>query len=118
MVCLSETYLFNIENYVKAYFDDKTYHRIHIRLLEYVEVDERAGSKGGVHGLCPWSQPMSKGCGEQQCIPSDRLREAFLESRSLISWKRDKLLFVVNTGHTVDAAEAVQQTVLSVGGAV
>ena len=56
MVCLSETYLFDIENNVKACFDDKIYEIIHIRLLEYVKVDERAGAEG----LCPWSRPMSR----------------------------------------------------------
>ena len=46
MVCLSEIYLFDIENDVKACFDYKKYDRIHIRLLEYVKVDKRAGSNG------------------------------------------------------------------------
>ena len=42
-VCLKPTFL--------ICFDDKIYERIHIRLLEYVKVDERAGAEGHVPGL-------------------------------------------------------------------
>ena len=57
MVNISKNYSFDIENDVKACFDDKIYDRIDIRLLEYLKVGKRVWGglrkKTGPDGLKP-----------------------------------------------------------------